>query len=152
MKRIICLGISLFFITMVFLPVKTTATSIQNSDTNECYGYVISVTPDQPYSLQNNISELINKLLEVNATVYWLCSDKTIQSSNLIDKDIQFECSFSKGSFIVTFDDNSSKNVITTALIYDYYLNKNIEAHRVIQPLLDINVYQLCKPKIVYHV
>jgi PKD repeat protein len=123
-----------------------------NYNNAECYGYIIKVDSTQSYSSQTNISILVNQLLEQNISVYWTCSNINILSEELTIEANFDTRSFEKGCFIVPFTNDYIKDSRATVIIYDCYMNKEIDIFKIKQPINNIQVYFLEKPEIVYFV
>ena len=108
--RLICLFVVTLFLFNTMPSVKS-ADGVQNFNSNqEFYGYMISVDSDQNNSVQLNTTRLVISLLKENFQVYWLGSDITIESVNLINTHSPVEKDFLKGSFIVPFTEDISIN------------------------------------------
>lgn len=71
--------ICLFLIPIIF---TTTAIS-ENSNKSQIYGYIIEINNYQSYSVQTEITKLVNKLLHDDIPVYKLCSDTNITAVNI---------------------------------------------------------------------
>lgn len=116
------------------------------------YGFIISVNSDQSVDVEDKISCLVNNLLKNDLEVYWLTSDYSKMLQGLGDNDNAQIKSFRKGSFIVPFSNDPSVNVEIQSIVYAYYyLGLGEHIYKLLEPLVDVSVYKLVKPKIAYH-
>jgi len=70
MKKLLISAISIILITILIMPPINAEDNISSDNkTNTFFGFLIDVHKDQVYSMQNNISKLINKLIEIYLVV-----------------------------------------------------------------------------------
>lgn len=125
--------------------------SLSAHDDFECYGFIVEVNSSQSYVVQINISRLVNSLLEQNISVYWSCSNLFIISDDLYIENNTGVRLFEKGCFVIPFSIEPALNAKIAGIIFDYSLNKELNIFKIKQPLNNIEVYSLKKPKIAYY-
>jgi len=130
---------------------STNVSSSESNENNKFYGYIINVSPDQSYSLQTNITRLINQLLHENISVYWITSNTEVSTSQLDLETESLKRSFNKGSYLITFGSTSSKNLRAISLVHNYFLNYDVESYRILDPLKSLDVIELVEPKIAHY-
>ena len=145
------LGIGILLIANLLLPV----TSCEDKDPTgdiDCYGFIIEVTPDQRYSTQTYIARLINELLHnKTAAVHWIASDGEARVMELGKMTNETVYRFNKGSFLVSFGDNLSKNIDIVSSVYRYNSTYKLRIYMLTKPLDNIVVHTLSEPKIAYY-
>jgi len=115
-----------------------------------CYGYIVPIYPDDVYTTQKKICNLVNDLLHEEITVYWLTSNLTVKISNLLENGIRYK-GFNKGSYIIpiTNDTQVDFNIIST--LYKYKEYYPLEVYELKESIENIFVYELFEPKIALH-
>jgi len=146
-RQLIVILFTLVLITTIF---ASTVVS-ESSDSSSIYGFIIDVNPNQNYSTQAEISRLINKLLAEDVVIYWANSDISVSSQDIADEEDIQKRSFSKGSFIVSINDDSSINAKANFLTHIYSTNKKVKSYKILQPLKDLQAYTLIEPKIAHY-
>jgi len=127
--------------------------SVKANDTNKTdtfYGFIIDVNSSQPYDVQNNISRLVNKLIQDDLPVYWLSSDETFKIQGINEEEITSSKMYQKGSIVVKFSSDSSINKKVASFSYMYSLNGQVEAHKIMEKVDNVKAYKLVKPRIAY--
>lgn len=138
-------------IALVLIQIIFTSTGASGgSENTSFYGFIIDVNSDQSYSMQNNITKLINKLTRNDVPVYWLASDKSIRSQELNEEKETFSKTYQKGSFIVLFDSGSSVNKKAASYVYMSRLNNKCKVNKIMEKIDEIQVYKLVKLRIAY--
>ena len=147
-SSIICIVLTL----LAVLPTQTETTRAQDS-TEEFYGYLLEINPKQTYSMQTNISILVNKLLQNNLSVYILKKDTEIKTQKIsIKNEIEnLDKNFNRGSYVVPFQDNlkTNKKIVLNTILYSISLN--INSYKIKETLENIEVIRLNKPKIAIY-
>ena len=138
------------------LPLYTEAIDV------DCYGFVVPLPSgeDSTYeSFQNSkVRHLINDLLRENVTVYWSSCNFSAMSKEINNESNIEERCYKKGDFIIAFSGDVYKDVLTTALIYDYNKTSEIEddvflkteLYKLMSPV-SLETYKLVEPKIAQH-
>jgi hypothetical protein len=146
-------AVIILFIGVIILPVSNSGKIeiTSNFDDISFYGYIVNINENQSYNLQTNISNLINNLLNINITIYWTCSNISVISTDLTEEEILEIRFFEKGSFIILLTDDPQINDKATAMIYEFYFNRNVVVYKILQPLNDIQVYIMFEPKIALY-
>ena len=107
------------------LPLYTEAIDV------DCYGFVVPLPSgeDSTYeTFQNSkVRHLINDLLRENISVYWSSNNFSAMSKEMNNKSDVVERCYKKGDFIIPFSGDLYKDVLTTAIIYDYSKTSEIE-------------------------
>jgi glutamine amidotransferase-like uncharacterized protein len=148
-QKTLIIFIVLTFVLASSIPVAQSESSAPEATArNPCYGFIINVTDHQSYGTQTNITRLLNKLLHRTAPVYWIANDITLLTQELPDESIASEHTFNKGSFLVSFGNNSSTISTTITLIYLSWLTQKISISKIMQPLTNVTAYQLVEPRI----
>jgi len=150
MKKLLISAISIILITILIMPPINAEDNISSDNkTNTFFGFLIDVHKDQVYSMQNNISKLINKLIENDVTIYWLSSDATIKVQELWDESKSFSKSFKKGSFMALFSSDSSYNKVAASYVYMFGLSR-VQVYKITEKTSNIDAYKIVRPKIAY--
>jgi hypothetical protein len=137
-------------LVLVIFPFSTSSLSVTGVS-DKCYGVIIPVNKYQSNELQMEISKLVNELLKNNIEVYWLTNHIFVKSKSL-DKNSSLEAYyFEKGSFVVPFLENLSKNNEMSSIVYRYNNNSIVKSFILMEPISNIQVYKLNSPKIAYH-
>lgn len=133
--------------------------SIEYIKSDECYGYIIPLPEgsDTTYETFKNskVRFLINDLLRENVNVFWSINQfitkcKSV-SNNIIIKE------FPKGSFIIPFEGNITKDKLITSIIIDYNISSEIDNNTmkidtyILTEIIEINTLKLTEPKIAQH-
>jgi len=149
----ILLSSNLFLTTIV----KTNNIDISNTD--ECYGYIIPLPSgyDTTYeTFQNSkVRFLINDLLRENVEVFWSLDSFFANCKSLSEKNLFRE--FQKGSFVIPFEGNISKDKLISSIIIDYNISSEIDNHSmnieafILIEKIDLNTLKLTEPKIAQH-
>lgn len=128
----------------------------------DCYGFVVPLPSGEESTYEtfqnSKVRHLINDLLRENITVYWSSCNFSVMSKEIDNESDVVERHYKKGDFIIPFSGDIYKDVLTTAVIYDYNKTSEIEdddflkteVYKLMSPL-SIDVYQLVEPKIVQH-
>lgn len=113
------------------------------------YGFIVEVTSTQPPQQQKSICKLVNKLLSLDKEIYWLSSKISFLSECLDEDDnVKTKC-FEKGSFIVSFTEDTNKNNnIINEIISDQASSEH--TYKIMEALTDIPAYILKEPRIVH--
>jgi len=129
---------------------------------DNCYGFVVPLPSGEDSTdetFQNSkVRHLINDLLRENVTVYWSSCNFSALSKEMNNDSEIVERGFNKGDFIISFSGNLTKDILTTAIIYDYNISSEIEQddllkteiYKLINPLY-LDAYPLVEPKIAQH-
>ena len=143
-----------FFLTSI---VKTNNIDISSMD--ECYGYIIPLTSgyDTTYETFKNSKTrfLINDLLRENVEVFWSLDPFFTNYKSLSGKKSFRE--FQKGSFIIPFEGNISKDKLITSIIIDYNISSEIDNNSmnidafILTEKIELNTLKLTEPKIAQH-
>lgn len=150
-KRFRQLSVIILF-CLFLIPIIFTTTAISdNSNTSQIYGYIIEVNNYQSYSVQTEITKLVNKLLHDDIPVYLLCSDANITAVNIKSDTNPQDYIFKRGSYIVPISEDSQKNIKITLYTNLYNIRKSIGTFKIMQPLQSIEVYSLKEPKIAHY-
>jgi len=122
-----------------------------NTDSEECFGFIIPTNSSQSVGIQVNTSRLINELLRNRIDVYWITSNIHVFCQDLLCKTTSKLRVFEKGSFIVSFSSDSQTNILTSSIVHKYLLYGDIDIVRLNQELFEIEAYKLNEPRIAYH-
>jgi len=145
--NLLIIGLAIFLIFQSF-----TFTTTSNMIEEDCFGFILKYTPEQSYGTQRNISILINKLLNQNASIFWTCENISVLSKKTPygndTAEIRF---FQKGSILIAFTGNSNIDTSCTSLLYEYNLSRDIEIYHILQELTNLNVFVFNEPKIVHY-
>lgn len=143
-----------FFLTSI---VKTNNIDISSMD--ECYGYIIPLPSgyDTSYETFKNSKTrfLINDLLRENVEVFWSLDPFFTNYKSLSEKKSFRE--FQKGSFIIPFEGNISKDKLITSIIIDYNISSEIDNNSmnidafILTEKIELNTLKLTEPKIAQH-
>ncbi len=150
MKMKILSMIMMLFIVGSSIATVTSVVSASNNS-EECFGFIISVHQYQSNDIQMQISKLVNELLRNDIEVYWITNQMYVSSKTLDDASFAHNNYFERGSYIVPFIENQSKNAMATTIIYRYYFDKYVPCFMMMQSLENILVYKLVEPKIAIH-
>ncbi len=148
MKRkifIVGLIMTLFLQTFIF---------VASSDLieEECFGFIIKYTAEQSYNVQRNVSILINKLLNQNASIFWTCENISVLSTKTPYNNETAEIRlFTQGSILVAFTGDSAIDASSTSILYEYNISRNIEIFHLMQDLTNIKAFTLNEPKIAHY-
>ena len=146
-RKIAILSIS-FILLLQSIPITISTDLIQE----ECFGFIITYTADQPYDVQRNISILINKLLDQNASILWTCENFSVLTNKIPFKNENAEVRFfPKGSIIVAFTGNSSIDSSCISLLYEFNLSRNIEVFNLMQKCTNQKAFKFNTPKIAHY-
>jgi len=90
---------------------------------DNCYGFVVPLpsgidSTDETFQ-NSKVRHLINDLLRENVTVYWSSGDFSAISKEMNNESDIVERGFNKGDFIISFSGNLTKDILTTAIIYE---------------------------------
>jgi hypothetical protein len=167
-KKIIILTIIFSFITLSINPSlnainEKNIISNKYDNKNDCYGYIIPLPeseiiaekPDIQYSTMN----LINDLLRLNISIYWLTNSISLKIKEINSEKNPIDLIFNPGTFLIPFTGNNSIDNKIIAVIYDYNISheihKNdilpIKSYMILQPLNLEIPYKLNEPKIAYY-
>ena len=128
----------------------------------DCYGFIVPLPSSEESTYEtfqnSKVRHLINDLLRENITVYWSSCNFSVMSKEIDNESDVVERHYKKGDFIIPFSGDIYKDLLTTAVIYDYNKTSEIEdddflkteVYKLMSPL-SIDVYQLVEPKIVQH-
>ncbi len=143
------LGSSLF---PVISSLSNPKTVTKNSEDFFYYGYIIEVGENDSNEIQIQISRLVNDLLDEKINVYWSAENITSITDDLYYIANNTLRNFGKGCFIVPFSNDTQTDIKTTDIIFDYYLNHNLQIYLISQSLNNIKSYHLKNPEIVYYI
>jgi len=126
----------------------------------DCYGFIIPLPSGNDSTsetfLNTKVRNLVNDLLREDIDIYWSADNFSIHSKKL-NSDIISDNFFEKGDFIAPFCGEKHKDTLTTAIIYDYFFDCEIdddvlkvEVYEILEPL-DIDAYKLVEPRIAQH-
>lgn len=151
--KILAIAIISILLGIVIFPAITSSPikGLEVFEDSSCYGFIISVNSNQNYSIQNQISCMINNVLRENLTVYWIKSDMTFLSKGLKENDSVFVCSFKKGSFIVPFAGQNDIDLNMICGIYQCSLDQIVPVYKIMEPLNNFDAYMLVEPKIALY-
>ena len=129
---------------------------------DNCYGFVVPLpsgidSTDETFQ-NSKVRHLINDLLRENVTVYWSSCEFSAISKEMNTESEIVERGFNKGDFVISFSGSLTKDILTTAIIYDYNISSEIEQddllkteiYKLINPL-SLDAYPLVEPKIAQH-
>ncbi|UCD13699.1 MAG: hypothetical protein JSW60_09100, partial [Thermoplasmatales archaeon] len=126
----------------------------------DCYGFVIPIpSGDSTYEtfVNSKVRHMINDMLRENITIYWSSRNFSELSKDMDKNSIIYDNFYEKGAFIVPFSGDIYKDVMATAIIYDYNETSEIEnwfpkvgVYKLMDPL-NIWGYKLSEPKIAQH-
>jgi PKD repeat protein len=122
-------------------------------ENNKVYGFIIEVTSDQTYSMQANITRLINNILHENYSVYWITEDYKIKTQRITldNNEKSHSKNFKKGSFITPVSTNSLDNKKIASLVYLDGIGSKVNAYAIKESLKNIKVLKLNEPKILHY-
>jgi parallel beta-helix repeat protein len=123
-----------------------------------CYGYAIPLVRGENIpttSIQQSIAYLINDLLRMNISVFWVSADFSAVTIRFSDNSLENRV-FEKGTYIVSFTGDHSKDALLSIIINDFAYESEIDIqHRVetyyLMEPLTLDVYPLNYAKVAYH-
>ncbi len=128
---------------------------------SDCYGFIIplpshdeiSEIPSTQYSVMN----LINDLLRINSSVYWLSSELSLFSKKIDDTTSESRI-FNPGTFIVPFSGDNLLDLKIIVTVFDYNVshelhifNSSLEILMLLQPLDIDDACKLNEPDIALY-
>ncbi|MCK5301046.1 MAG: hypothetical protein KAJ21_04005 [Thermoplasmatales archaeon] len=167
-KKIIILTIIILFITLSVNPSlnainENNIISNKYDNKNDCYGFIIplpesDIIAEKP-EIQYSTMNLINDLLRLNISVYWLANSISLKIKDINSEENPKDLIFNPGTFIIPFTGNNSIDIKIIAVIYDYNISheihKNdivpIKSYMILQQLNLETPYKLFEPKIAYY-
>ncbi len=124
---------------------------IKSQDDESCYGFIIPVNQYQSNKLQMEISKLVNQLLRKDIDVYWIANQIYV-NSKILDSTCSISKNyFEKGSYIIPFTNFQFKNALITSIVYSFSTNNKLKTYRLMESIVNIQVYKLNEPKIAFH-
>jgi hypothetical protein len=156
--KIIIVIFLLFFNNLSTISLVKTS-KINSIDNGECYGFIIPLPSgeDTTYETFKNskVRFLINDLLRENVEVFWTLDSFIAEcKSFFIDKSI---LEFNKGTFIVPFEGNISKDKLIISIIVDYNISSEIDFNNfsieiyILTERIELNTLKLFETKIAQH-
>ena len=142
-KKLILFAIILL-LAIEIIPINTVSSEIKINNNTELYsyGFIIEVNERQPFDMQTNISILINKLLEEKITIYWICEDISIETTNIQKNDESNVKSFKKGCFVVPFTDDTDLDSKSAIIIYYHNVSKNIVVYYIKESMIRLRFFR----------
>ena len=125
---------------------------------NYCYCFAISVqdpSEQTTRSIESSACNLVNDLLRMNISVYWSLSNFSSYVATTASNESFFH-TFSKGTVLIPFTGNQSRDVLISMIISDYAGNHElsrttpIEIYMIIDSF-SISVLPLNHPKIGFY-
>ena len=110
----------------------------------ECYGFAITLSspetiasnPDIQYATTN----LINDLLHLQTTVYWLSATHSFTSKQIGDETLENR-TYPAGTFLVPFTGDESLDAHIIVIIYDYY-----DSHELYTDYPPLEILEIVEP------
>jgi glutamine amidotransferase-like uncharacterized protein len=173
--EIIRKSIFLFIILLIIQPFSAIAlmdnqifsdknlNDLANKNDNDIFGFIISYPSSLEISnnqeIQYKTLNMINDLARNNINIYWITKDIELFTKNILSTQLPENRIFSKGSFIIPFTGQNSKDIISTIIISEYSNNGSIlnveniskNIYFIIEPIQDIKLYRITEPKIAYY-
>jgi hypothetical protein len=143
--KIFCLIMVSIFTGSTIIP-SINSNSIDNKivsidEDTQCYGFIVPIIKTDNYSKEYNTNiisyNLVNDLIREKIKVFWTSEDKVITVRNT-SSDHNADMLFNKGSFIIPFLNNDTKNKMIISIIYDYNLSNEFD-----KKLSNIPIYQI---------
>lgn len=94
----------------------------EHSDFN-IFSYIIPVTADQTPVMEDNISILVNELLNNEITTYWLAENLKVLSIKQNEDNNPEIYEYLKGSFIIPITDNVETNILIDSIVENFNIN-----------------------------
>lgn len=130
------------------------------SDEN-CYGFIVPLAFNENETIYSNTQyatmNLINDLVRIKIPVYWTSNDITVTIRKINTNNIEKK-TFTPGTFIIPFTEESSTNNKICAMINDY--NYSHELHQsiatissfmILEPFTFNDLYEINEPRISYY-
>lgn len=137
--------------------IDTNKTNFFIFDSEICYGIIIPYKDDSntPYtSIQISIANYVNDLLRLDVFIYWAEEDFNVLSGYISDDSVTNRF-FNKGSFLIPFTGNKTKDNLILCITNDYFNGSEIESNYKIEIIflleqIEIKVLPLNYAKIAY--
>jgi hypothetical protein len=150
-RRIISIIVILVMISSGITSIPGKPNPSRKEQNQFCYGFVINVTENQSPGTQTNITRVINKLLSLNTSIFWITSDLHILTQGLENNSTLCERFFNRGSILISIGDNSLTTSTILSIIYMGWLAEKLDVYFLMQPVSNITAYRLLIPRIAYY-
>lgn len=134
-----------------------------NKNDMEAYGFIISIPSSVEISnnpeIQYETINIVNDLLRNNISIFWLSDDIELFTKTLLSSELPENRNFIRGSFIIPFIGQHSKDIMSIVIISEYLsvnssqkeetASKNI--YIINEPIQNIELYRFNEPKIAYY-
>jgi len=128
---------------------------------SDCYGFIIILPSHDEISeipsIQYSVMNLINDLLRINSSVYWLSSELSLFSKKIDDTTSESRI-FNPGTFIVPFSGDNLLDLKIIVTVFDYNVshelhifNSSLEILMLLQPLDIDDACKLNEPDIALY-
>lgn len=137
-----------FLLIILFLtnPLGQCTNSIKESEETTCYGFIIPLSNNTNYTTKDQtnckIRHMINDMLREEIPVYWISTNITLKTKKINSSKDSKSINFEKGTFIIPFTGNITKNKKIVTMIYDYNQSSEIE----IKSTIPISIYLILEP------
>ena len=137
-----------FLIILLFLitPTSQCTTFTKTSAEKTCYGFVIPQSRNENCTIadQKNckVRNMINDILREKIPVFWTATNITVKILEINSSEDEKNKNFEKGTFIVPFTGNDTKDKKITTIVYDYNQTSEIE----IENKISIDIYIILEP------
>jgi len=137
-----------FLIIILFLitPISQCTTFTKTSGETTCYGFIIPQSKNENCTIADqkncNVRNIVNDMLREQIPVFWTTTNITVKILEINSSEDEKNKTFEKGTFIIPFTGNDTKDKKITTIVYDYNKTSEIE----IENKISIEIYIILEP------